>query len=79
VAIGETLEDSFCAELVGEEQHGHGVGVLATVNGIGEFPVQHHRRCVVDGERHQRGIWLQRRLVFRRRADGLANQTGKTD
>ncbi|MGA2280821.1 MAG: MFS transporter [Verrucomicrobiota bacterium] len=37
VAIGETLEDSFCAELAGEEQHGMAFGVLATVNGIGDF------------------------------------------
>jgi len=37
VAIGETLEDSFCAELVGEEHHGMAFGVLATVNGIGDF------------------------------------------
>jgi MFS family permease len=37
VAIAETLEDSFCAELVGEEQHGMAFGVLATVNGIGDF------------------------------------------
>jgi MFS family permease len=37
VAIGETLEDSFCAELVGEKQHGMAFGVLATVNGIGDF------------------------------------------
>jgi MFS family permease len=37
VAIAETLEDSFCAELVGEEQHGMAFGVLATVNGVGDF------------------------------------------
>ena len=37
VAIEETLEDSFCAELVSEEQHGMAFGVLATVNGIGDF------------------------------------------
>jgi len=37
VAIAETLEDSFCAELVGEDQHGMAFGVLATVNGIGDF------------------------------------------
>jgi MFS family permease len=37
VAIGETLEDSFCAELVGEEHHGMAFGVLATVNGAGDF------------------------------------------
>ncbi len=37
VAIEETLEDSFCAELVDEEQHGMAFGVLATVNGIGDF------------------------------------------
>jgi MFS family permease len=37
VAVTETLEDSFCAELVGEEHHGTAFGVLATVNGIGDF------------------------------------------
>jgi MFS-type transporter involved in bile tolerance (Atg22 family) len=37
VAIAETLEDSFCAELVDEKQHGMAFGVLATVNGIGDF------------------------------------------
>ena len=37
VAVEETLEDSFCAELVGEEHHGMAFGVLATVNGIGDF------------------------------------------
>lgn len=35
--IVETLEDSFCAELVGEEHHGMAFGVLATVNGVGDF------------------------------------------
>ena len=37
VAIEETLEDSLCAELVGEEIHGMAFGVLATVNGVGDF------------------------------------------
>jgi MFS family permease len=37
VAIEETLEDSFCAELVDEKQHGMAFGVLATVNGAGDF------------------------------------------
>jgi MFS family permease len=37
VAIEETLEDSFCAELVEEKHHGMAFGVLATVNGIGDF------------------------------------------
>ena len=37
VAIEETLEDSFCAELVAEAQHGMAFGTLATVNGIGDF------------------------------------------
>ena len=37
VAIEETLEDSLCAELVGPEQHGMAFGVLATVNGLGDF------------------------------------------
>ena len=37
VAVEETLEDSFCAELVEEEHHGMAFGVLATVNGLGDF------------------------------------------
>jgi MFS family permease len=37
VAIEETLEDSFCAELVGEEHYGMAFGTLATVNGVGDF------------------------------------------
>ena len=37
VGIEETLEDSLCAELVNEEQHGMAFGVLATVNGVGDF------------------------------------------
>lgn len=37
VAIEETLEDSFCAELVQPAQHGLAFGVLATVNGVGDF------------------------------------------
>ena len=37
VAIEETLEDSFCAALVEESHHGMAFGVLATVNGVGDF------------------------------------------
>ena len=37
VAVEETLEDSICAELVDEHQHGMAFGVLATVNGFGDF------------------------------------------
>ena len=37
VAMEETLEDSFCAELVDPAQHGMAFGVLATVNGVGDF------------------------------------------
>ncbi len=37
VAIEETLEDSFCAELVREKHHGMAFGTLATVNGVGDF------------------------------------------
>jgi MFS family permease len=37
VAIEETLEDSFCAESVEPAQHGMAFGVLATVNGVGDF------------------------------------------
>jgi MFS family permease len=33
----ETLEDSLCAELVGEEHHGMAFGTLATVNGVGDL------------------------------------------
>lgn len=37
VGMGETLEDSLCAELAAEEQHGVAFGTLATVNGLGDF------------------------------------------
>jgi MFS family permease len=37
IGVEETLEDSLCAELVNEEQHGMAFGVLATVNGVGDF------------------------------------------
>ncbi len=37
VAIEETLEDSLCAELIDPAQHGMAFGVLATVNGVGDF------------------------------------------
>ena len=33
----DTLEDSFCAELVEPAHHGMALGVLATVNGLGDF------------------------------------------
>ncbi len=36
VAVEETVEDSLCAELVSQEQHGMAFGVLATVNGVGD-------------------------------------------
>jgi MFS family permease len=37
VALEETLEDSYCAELVEEKHQGMAFGMLATVNGIGDF------------------------------------------
>lgn len=37
IGVEETLEDSLCAELVDKEHHGMAFGVLATVNGIGDF------------------------------------------
>lgn len=37
VGVEETLEDSLCAELVEEAHHGMAFGVLATVNGVGDF------------------------------------------
>jgi MFS family permease len=37
VAMTETLEDSLCAELASEAHHGMAFGVLATVNGVGDF------------------------------------------
>jgi MFS family permease len=36
-AMAETLEDTLCAELTDEAQHGMAFGVLATVNGAGDF------------------------------------------
>lgn len=37
IGMEETLEDALCAALVPEEQHGMAFGVLATVNGVGDF------------------------------------------
>jgi len=37
VAAEEALEDSLAAELVDKDSHGMGFGVLATVNGLGDF------------------------------------------
>ncbi len=37
VAVEEALEDSLAAELVDPEHHGMGFGMLATVNGLGDF------------------------------------------
>ena len=37
VGMGETLQDSLCAELVDEAQLGMAFGTLATVNGVGDF------------------------------------------
>jgi MFS family permease len=37
LGMEETLEDSFCAELVARAQHGVAFGTLATVNGVGDF------------------------------------------
>ncbi len=37
VAFEETLEDSLCAELVSDENHGVAFGALAAINGIGDL------------------------------------------
>ncbi len=37
VAVCETAEDSYCAELVDDKQQGLAFGTLATVNGLGDF------------------------------------------
>lgn len=37
VAAEEALEDSLAAELVEKQHHGMGFGLLATVNGVGDF------------------------------------------
>lgn len=37
VGMEEALEDALAAELVHQESHGMGFGLLATVNGIGDF------------------------------------------
>ena len=37
VAVCETAEDAYCAELVDDSQHGMAFGTLATVNGFGDF------------------------------------------
>ena len=37
VATEEAVEDALAAELVEKDQHGMGFGMLATVNGVGDF------------------------------------------
>jgi len=37
VGVEETLEDSLCAELVGERHHGMAFGTMDTINGIGDM------------------------------------------
>jgi MFS family permease len=37
VAVEEAVEDALAAELVDKEHHGMGFGILATVNGMGDF------------------------------------------
>ena len=37
VACEEAVEDALAAELVDKEHHGMGFGMLATVNGVGDF------------------------------------------
>ena len=37
VACEEAVEDALAAELVDKDQHGMGFGLLATVNGVGDF------------------------------------------
>jgi MFS family permease len=37
IAAEEALEDSLAAELVDKDSHGMGFGILATVNGLGDF------------------------------------------
>jgi hypothetical protein len=37
VGMNETVEDSLSAELVDESRHGMAFGVLATINGVGDF------------------------------------------
>jgi MFS family permease len=66
VAIEETLEDSFCAELTTEEHHGMAFGVLATVNGVGDS---------LDHGGHHGCLRLQRRSVFPRIGAGAADST----
>ena len=77
VAIEETLEDSFCAELVGEEHHGMAFGVLATVNGAGDFLSSIVVGALWTAFGTSCGLWLQRRVVCARCAAGFENTTGK--
>jgi MFS family permease len=71
VAIEETLEDSFCAELVGEAHHGMAFGTL-----LGErrrrLRLEPDRRAPVDGLRNLCRLQLQRRVVPLRRRTGAS-------
>jgi len=58
VAVEETLEDSLCAELVGEAHHGMAFGTLATVNGVGDFFQPRHIPLPVH-ERKSRDRWFR--------------------
>jgi MFS family permease len=58
VGIEETLEDSLCAELVDEAHHGMAFGVLATVNGTGDFLFQRKCRPALDRGRNNGSLWV---------------------
>jgi hypothetical protein len=64
----ETLEDSFCAELVGEEHHGMAFGTLATVNGMGDFLSSVIVGALWAAFRDERGLRRQRSAVHCRSA-----------
>ena len=62
VATEEALEDSLAAELVDKEHHGMGFGMLATVNGVGDF-VERLVGALWTGVGNAGGVRLQHGVV----------------
>ena len=73
VALEETEEDSFCAELVREEHHGMAFGLLATVNGIGDFLSSVIVGLLWTAFGTTNRLWLQRDFVCGRSCCDCAN------
>ena len=68
VALEETAEDSFCAELVKKEHRWHGFWRAGDGQRRRRFSVERDGRPFVDCVWNNSCLWLQRRALNRRRA-----------